>query len=339
MATDFYSVLGVKRGSSEKEIKAAFRKLARQYHPDVNPGDQQAERRFKEISQAHEVLSDPKTRAAYDKYGDQWQHADQIEEMQRRQGGAGPQFGGGGFGGFPGGGGSGQTFTFEGDLNDLFGGATSGGAGGGGGLFDNLFRRGGGRQKGQDLQHEVTVTLNEAYAGAKRTVQLSRGDGAASRIEVDIPAGVADGQRIRIAGKGGPGAHGGAAGDLFLRVRVQPHPRFRRDGDDLRTVVDVPAADAALGGEVHVPTLKGKALALRIPAETQAGKVFRLSGQGMPKQKGQGFGDLLAEARIVIPEPLSREQRELFEMLRATQRRERAPSGGGGDGASGSGGA
>jgi DnaJ-class molecular chaperone len=323
MATDYYSVLGIPRGSSEKEIKAAFRKLARQYHPDVNPGDSAAEERFKEISQAHEILGDSKSRAAYDKYGEQWQQADQIEEMQRRRGGRG-----GGFGGFPSGGapGGGQSFNFEGDLSDLFGG---GGAApqGGGGLFDSLFRRGSpGRQQGQDLQHELTVTLNEAYAGAKRTVQLSRGGGAASRIEVEIPAGVSDGQRIRIAGKGGPGAQGGAAGDLFLRVRVQAHPKFRRDGDDLRTVVDVPVPDAALGGEVHVPTLKGKSLALRIPAETQAGKVFRLSGQGMPQQKGKGFGDLLAEARIVIPESLTREQRELFEMLRATQRRERTES-------------
>lgn len=326
MATDFYRVLGVSKGASDKEIKAAFRKLARQYHPDVNPGDVQAEERFKEISQAHEVLGDPKTRAAYDKYGDQWQHADQIEEMQRRQGGAGGFPGGGFGGGFPGGGSGGQTFTFEGDLGDLFGGGAGAPSGGGGGLFDSLFRRGAGRQKGQDLQHELTVTLNEAYSGAKRTIQLSRGGGAASRIEVDIPAGVADGQRIRLSGKGGPGAQGGAAGDLFLRVRVQGHPKFRRDGDDLRTVVDVPAPDAALGGEVHVPTLKGKSLALRIPAETQAGKVFRLSGQGMPKRDGKGFGDLLAEARIVIPEPLTREQREIFEMLRATQRRERAGS-------------
>ena len=327
MATDFYSVLGVKRGASEKEIKTAFRKLAREHHPDVNPGDAVAEERFKEISQANEVLGDAKNRAAYDKYGDQWQHADQIEK-QRRQGGAG--FGGySGGGGFPGGGG--QTFTFEGDLGDLFGGggAAPGGAPAGapgGGLFDNLFRRAAGRQKGQDLEHTVSVTLNEAYSGAKRTIQLSTGGGAASRIEVDIPAGVGDGQRSRIAGQGAPGTQGGAAGNLFLRVRVQPHPRFHRAGDDLRVVVDVPAPDAALGGEVHVASLKGKSLALRIPPETQAGKVFRLSGQGMPKQNGKGFGDLFAEARIVIPEPLSREQREIFEMLRATQRRARPES-------------
>ena len=320
MATDFYSTLGVKRGASEKEIKAAFRKLAREHHPDVNPGDAAAEARFKEISQAHEVLGDAKNRAAYDKYGDQWQHADQIEQMQRRQGGAGSRGARGG--GFPGGGG--QTYTFEGDLGDLFGGAGAAPAGGAsGGLFDNLFRRAAGRQKGQDLEHTVSVTLNEAYSGAKRTVQLSAGGGAASRIEVNIPAGVVDGQRIRIGGRGAPGIQGGAAGDLFLRVRVQPHPKFQRSGDDLRVVVDVPVPDAALGGEVHVPSLKGKSLALRIPKETQAGKVFRLSGQGMPKQKGKGFGDLLAEARIVIPESLTREQRDIFEMLRSTQRRTR----------------
>lgn len=329
MATDFYSVLGVKRGASERDIKAAFRKLARQYHPDVNPGDAKAEERFKEISQANEVLGDSKNRAAYDKYGEQWQHADQIEKAQRRQGGAG-------FSGFPGGGGfagggpggrGGQSYTFEGDLGDLFGGGGAAPGGAGGGMFDNLFRRAAGRQKGQDLEHSISVTLIEAYAGAKRTVQLSSGGGAANRIEVSIPAGVADGQRIRISGKGAPGAQGGAAGDLFLRVRVEPHPKFRRDGDNLRVVVDVPVPDAALGGEVNVPTLKGKALALRVPAETQAGKVFRLAGQGMPKQKGKGFGDLFAEARIVIPEPLSREQRDIFEMLRATQRRTRAGSG------------
>jgi curved DNA-binding protein len=320
MAADFYQVLGIKKGASEKEIKSAFRKLARQYHPDVNPGDTAAEERFKEISQANEVLSDTKTRAAYDKYGDRWQNAEQIEEMERQQGfGRGR----GGFGGAPGG--RGQSYQFEGDLGDLFGGGGAP-AGGGGGMFDSLFRRGGGRQKGQDFEHTVSVTLNEAYTGAKRMIQLNTGGNTAGRLEVDIPAGVSDGQRIRLAGKGGPGAQGGAPGDLFLKIGVQPHAKFRRDGDDLRVVVDVPTPDAALGGEVHVPTLKGKSLALRIPPETQSGKVFRLSGQGMPQPNGKGFGDLLAEARLVIPEPLTQEQREIFEMLRATQRRERAPA-------------
>ncbi len=302
MATDFYKVLGVPKNASDKDIKSAFRKLARKYHPDVNPGDTDAERRFKEISQVNEVLGDTKNRVAYDKYGEQWQHADKIEESRRRQGA----------GGFPGGGGGhgSQSFQFEGDLSDLF-------SGGGNGRFDSLFRRAAGRQRGQDLEHSVSVTLNEAYHGATRTVQLSTGGGPGARIEVNIPVGVADGQRIRLSGKGAPGMNGGSPGDLFLSIRVQPHPSYKRDGNNLRIVVDVPVADAALGGEVHVPTLKGKALALNVPAGTQAGRTFRLAGQGMPTSTG-GFGDLLAEVRLVLPEELTDEQRALFEQLRAS---------------------
>ena len=323
MATDFYKVLGVPRNAPDKEIKSAFRRLARKYHPDVNPGDTEAERRFKQISQANEVLGDSKNRAAYDKYGDQWQHADKIEESRKRQGA-------GGFGGGTGGGGGhgGQSFQFEGDLSDLFG-------GGGGGRFDSLFRRAAGRQRGQDLEHSVSVTLNEAYHGATRTVQLSTGGGPGARIEVNIPAGVADGQRIRLAGKGAPGMNGGSAGDLFLGIRVQPHPSYKRDGHNLRIVVDVPVADAALGGEVHVPTLKGKSLALNVPAGTQAGRTFRLAGQGMPtpragdpqKSGSGGFGDLLVEVRLVLPEELTDQQRSLFEQLRASSTSEPAAAG------------
>ena len=305
MATDFYEVLGVAKNASEKDIKSAFRRLARQYHPDVNPGDADAERRFKEISQANEVLGDAKNRVAYDKYGDQWQHADQIEESRKRQ--RAGAFGGG----FPGGaGGGGNSFQFEGDLGDLFAGGS-----GGGSPLDSLFRRAAGRQRGQDLEHSVSVTLNEAYHGASRTVQLSTSGGPGARIEVNIPAGVSDGQRIRLSGKGAPGMNGGSPGDLFLNVRVQPHPNFKRDGDNLRVVVDVPVADAVLGAEVHVPTLKGKALALNVPAGTQAGGTFRLAGQGMPTRVGV-FGDLFAEVRIVIPDEVTDEQRTLFEQLR-----------------------
>ncbi|MBT5773097.1 MAG: J domain-containing protein [Dehalococcoidia bacterium] len=326
MATDFYKVLGVPKSASDKDIKSAFRRLARKYHPDVNPGDTDAERRFKEISQANEVLGDTKNRVAYDKYGEQWQHADKIEESRRRQGA----------GGFPGGGGGhgGQSFQFEGDLSDLF-------SGGGNGRFDSLFRRAAGRQRGQDLEHSVSVTLNEAYHGATRTVQLSTGGGPGARIEVNIPVGVADGQRIRLSGKGAPGMNGGKPGDLFLSIRVQPHPSYKRDGSNLRVVVDVPVADAALGGEVHVPTLKGKALALNIPAGTQAGRTFRLAGQGMPtprasdpeKSGSGGFGDLLAEVRLVLPDELTDEQRALFEQLRASSTSEPAAAGDGGSSA------
>jgi molecular chaperone DnaJ len=193
------------------------------------------------------------------------------------------------------------------------------------------------------VEHTVRVSLEEAYRGAVRTVEVRdesrpcavcggagqlasatchgcRGSGLASslqRIEVKIPAGVESGTRIRVAGKGGPGANGGANGDLFLRVQVNRHPRFERRGDDLHIDVEVPVAEAALGGEVHVPSLKGKTLAVRIPAGTQSGKVFRLAGQGMPRQKG-GYGDLLARVGLVLPESMTDEQRALFERLRAT---------------------
>ncbi|MEX2228808.1 MAG: J domain-containing protein [Dehalococcoidia bacterium] len=317
MAEDFYEILGVKRAASAKEIRSAFRALARKYHPDVNPGNAEAEERFKQINRAHEVLSDPESRKKYDKYGEDWQHADQIEAMRRQQSARG----GGGDGG--------------GDPGDLFGGR-------GGGLFDTFFARAGGRRRGADLEYEVTITLEEAYRGASRTLEVRdgaercvvcggegqlagatchacRGSGIAApvrRIEVSIPAGVDEGTRIRLAGKGAPGASGAEPGDLYLRTHVAPHPQFERDGADVRVDVDVPAWDAALGGEVHVPTLKGKALALRIPAGTPAGKVFRLAGQGMPRRGG--FGDLYARVRIVIPEALTDEQRRLFEQLRGT---------------------
>ena len=303
MATDYYSVLGVPRSASEKDIRDAFRKLARQYHPDVNPGNAEAEERFKQISAAHEVLSDPEPRAAYDKYGDNWRNADQIEEQMRRQGAGGFRFGGAPGGGF-------QRVDFD-----------LGGGGGLGGLFDGLFGRSSGppaRTRGEDVERPVRVSLEEAYHGASRTIESREGGGEPRRIEVDIPAGIRDGGRVRVRGKGSPGRGGGAAGDLFLRVSVSRHPRFERRDDDLHVEVDVPVADAALGGEAEVPTLKGRTLALRIPAETQGGRVFRLAGQGMPRAGG-GHGDLLARVRLRLPEPLEDGQRALFEQLRASE--------------------
>ncbi len=340
-ATDFYSVLGVKRGASDKEIRSAYRRLARQWHPDVNPGNAEAEAKFKQINAAYEVLSDPDKRKKYDQYGDQWMHADQIEEMRRRQGA-----GFGGPGGFGGGNGS-FRFSSEDlgdiDLGDLFGGGAGprGAGGGGGGIFDSLFRRAAGRQRGRDAEAEVRVSLEEAYAGTTRTIEVRageepcrvcggtgqianatchvcRGTGVAAplrRVEVNVPAGVRDGQRIRLGGQGAPGANGGASGDLFLRVAVASHRRFERRGDDLYVDVDVPVAEAALGGEARVPTLKGKTLALKVPAGTQGGKVFRLAGQGMPRTSG-GYGDLYAKARLVLPDPITEEHRRLFEQLR-----------------------
>lgn len=326
MAGDLYGVLGVGPNAPEKEIRAAYRRLAREYHPDVNPGNEGAEERFKEINAAYEVLSNAESRAKYDRYGDQWQNADQIEEVRRR---------GGGFGGQPAGFDGGEL----GDTVDLFGGGRQRA---GGGLFESLFRRAGGRQQGQDVEHTVRISLDEAYHGASRTVEVRegaetcrvcggegrlagatchacRGSGGATplrRIEVQIPPGVKGDTRIRVAGKGGAGAGGGAPGDLFLRVEVRDHPRFERRGDDLHIEVEVPVADAALGGEVQVPSLKGKTLALSVPAGTQGGGAFRLAGQGMPRQRG-GYGDLHVRVRLTLPAQMTERQRALFERLRA----------------------
>jgi DnaJ-class molecular chaperone len=341
MAGNFYDILGVKRDASTKDIRQAYRRLARKLHPDVNPGDPSSEDRFKEVNAAYEVLSDEDSRRKYDRYGENWKQADQIEEMQRRgfrpQGSDGP---------------GGQTGSFEfnvndlGDLGDLFGaGGGRGAAAGGPGIFDSIFRRAAGRQRGQDVEHTVRITLDEAYNGAARTIEVRdraepcrvcggegslagalchacRGTGSAAplrRIEVTIPPGVDTGTRIRVAGKGGAGLNGGAAGDLFLRVEVASHARFERQADDLRVDVDVPVADAALGGVVGVPTLKGRTLMLNVPAGTQGGRVFRLAGQGMPRRQG-GYGDLHAKVRLMLPEALTSEQRALFEELRRTSK-------------------
>ena len=333
---DLYETLGVRRGASEKEIRDAYRRLARQYHPDVNPGDREAEERFKEINAAHQVLSDPESRTKYDRYGDQWQHAEQIEEMRRRQRAAGD---------------GGLSF----DLGDLFGSARPGGpevdlgeifsAGEGGGIFGRMFQRGRGRgarrRRGRDIEQAVSITLEEAYAGTTRRVEVAddsgrcgvcggtgqvagatchacRGSGrarAARRLEVTIPAGIADGGRVRLGGKGWPGAAGGRPGDLYLRVTIAAHPTFTRRGDDLEIQLGIPVWDAALGGEARVPTLKGRTLALSIPPGTESGRLFRLAGQGMPRAAG-GYGDLLARVRLTLPGPLTDGQRDLLLRLR-----------------------
>ena len=314
MAQDFYQILGVARDASQKDISTAYRRLARQYHPDVTGGDDAAESRFKEVNAAHSVLSNEEHRAAYDKWGDQWEHADQLDELQRQRGGVGGGMGGAGAAGF--GGFGGPTFQGPGgnvhiDLGDL------GDVGDLGEIFGNFFGGHGGAQpqptRGRDIEHTVSVSLREAFHGATRTLQ--RGAGG-SRLELSIPAGVADGQRIRFSGTGESSPRG-PSGDLILIVNVEDDPVFERQGDHLRVPVDVPVPTAALGGEVAVRSLSGSGrLALRIPAGTQNGRVFRLTGQGMPRFKREGRGDILAEVRLQLPESLSDEQRELYRQLR-----------------------
>ncbi len=346
MAKDYYSTLGVKRDATQKEIKAAFRKLARKYHPDVNPGNAEAERRFKEMNSAHEVLSDEDKRAKYDRYGDNWEHAEAFEKARAGQRGGAP------------GGTYSDSFTF--DINDLLRrqGGARGGNGGGIDLGDMLGGIFGGRQRGpargQNVEYETEITLEEAYNGTTRTLQMQREDvcptcggsgeiagavchacqgaGAVAvpkRIEVKIPAGAKDGTRVRIAGEGSPG-HGGPRGDLYVVSRVLPHSRFERRGDDLVEEVGVPVEDAVLGGEVQVQTIAGKRIAITVPPLTQNGARIKLKGLGMPvldgkKSKTPARGDLYAKVRVTLPERVTDEQRQLFEQLRESKKSSKEP--------------
>jgi len=326
---DYYSILGVSRNATEKEIKQAFRKLARKYHPDVNPGDKTAEDKFKQISEAYEDLSDKEKRKKYDQFGDKWQYADQFA----RTGGRGAPFQNFDFGDMFSGGGKTYSYSFGGGegINSLLDELLRGGRGG-------ASRRAQPR-RGQDMEHPVEVTLEEAFSGTSRLLSLQGEEACATchgsgriqnalcsvcqgsgvvrrtkRLEVKIPAGVKTGSRVRIAGKGGEG-YGGARGDLYLLVAVKPHAVFERQGDDLYVNADVPLTTAVLGGEVKVPTLKGN-LELKIPPQTQNGRIFRLTGQGMPQLGKTSRGDLKARVNVVLPTDLSPEAEKLFIKLR-----------------------
>jgi molecular chaperone DnaJ len=326
MAKNFYETLGVPRNATEKDIRTIYRKLARKHHPDVNPNDKAAEARFKEINAAYEVLSDADKRKKYDKYGERWEMADQIEDAQKRQ--------------------SAGSWARQGGATGF--GDASGGSGDFGSIFDNLFRRerGGPRgqsasRRGQDIETPVEVSLEEAFHGTTRTLNLQTQeacitcggsgevagavchtcDGAGMvlrprRLEVKVPPGVKTGSRVRVAGEGRPGFGGGANGDLYLVVTVLPNGRFERKGDDLYIDVSVPVTDAVLGGEVEVATMTGR-VALRVPELTQNGRQIRLKGKGMPVLGAAGrAGDLFARVRVTLPEHLTAEERQHFEALR-----------------------
>src|SRR5581483_10780463 len=303
MARDYYEILGVDRSASEKDIRSAYRRLARKLHPDVNPGDKAAEARFKEVNAAYDVLSDPEKRRKYDRYGENWEHADEIERMQAQRGR-------GGFYNFGGAAGSPfRTYTFSGDPADLFG--------DGGDIFSGLFggRRGRPRPRNLNVEHPVQVTLEEAYSGTTRVLQMapSENGGQPRRLEVKIPAGVQTGSRVRIAGEGLQ--DGDRRGDLYLVVDVAPDPRFERKGDDLYTDVDVPLTTAVLGGEVTVQAV-GKRVAMKVPPMTQNGRIIRLSGLGMPRLGSDAKGDLYVRVRVRLPDRLNERERRLFEELK-----------------------
>jgi curved DNA-binding protein len=310
---DYYKILGVSRDADEKEIKRAYRRLARQHHPDVNPGDAGAEERFKGINEAHEVLSDPEKRRKYDQLGTDW---------ARWQGAGGRP---GDFDwsrwttGAPGGGqrvyvryGTPEDLedlfdgggTFSDFFSQIFGGMGTGAAPGG---FGYQVRP----QRGQDYEQELEIGLREACHGTQRILEK---DGR--RLEIKIPPGARTGTRIRMAGEGGHSAAGGEAGDLYLRVKVSPDPQFERQGDDLHVTVPLDLYVAVLGGEVQVPTLSGP-VQLTVPAGTQNGRVFRLRGKGMPRlRQPEEHGDLYAKVDVRLPADLSARQRALFEELR-----------------------
>jgi len=307
---DYYTTLGVSKTASEKEIKQAYRKLARKLHPDVNPGDKAAEARFKEINEANEVLSDPEKRKKYDDLGANWR---MYEQQQREPGGASPFTWG-----TPGGGGY-RTVT-EDEMHEIFGNEDP---------FSDFFRtffgggggqpgarpRNRGKQKGRDIEHEIELTLDEAFHGATRRMAIKEG-GHARSVDVRIPPGVKDGSRVRAAGEGESGTSGGAAGDLYLRVHVLPHQVFERKGNDLHSRVGVPVTTAVLGGEAQVPTITSP-VRLKIPEGTQNGQVFRLKGHGMPVVGKPGErGDLYATLDVHLPRSLSKEQREHYEALK-----------------------
>ena len=311
---DYYGVLGVAKTATDDEIKRAYRKLARQFHPDLNPGDKAAEAKFKELNEANEVLGDPDKRKKYDELGANWR----AYENQPPRGPSGPWAGGGNT--------TYRTMTPE-EMQELFGGA------GGGDPFSDFFHTffGGAGQagagqtsgrrtrsrsrRGSDVEAQADLTLEEAFRGTTRRAVVLR-DGKERTVDVRIPAGVKDGARVRASGEGAEAPPGGTAGDLYLSVRVLPHSRFERRGSDLYTRVIVPVTTAVLGGEVEVSTLAGTTLRVKIPELTAAGRVFRLRGHGMPTVGADERGDLYATTEIQIPLSISPEERKHYETLR-----------------------
>ena len=295
MVQNYYELLGVGKTASEKEIKSAYRKMARKLHPDVNPNNERAQDQFKKVNEAYEVVGDPSRRKDYDQFGDNWKHADQMREMG---GGRGPGRGSGG----------GMSF----DLGDLFGNGGAQSAGGFGDLFGGA-RMGGHaqQQRPQTMKHQGTidVSLDEVYTGATRRISIGSstpGNGKRN-LEVQIPKGVPDGRKIRLR----PDSNT----EVTLTVNVRSDKRFSRQGANLRADITVPLLDAILGGEAEVPTMTGR-IALNIPAGTQNGRSFKIKGRGLPKMNSDENGDLYATVKVRLPDTLSEEEQQLDAQLR-----------------------
>jgi curved DNA-binding protein len=305
---DYYKILGIDKNAAEKDIKAAYRKLARQYHPDLNPNDPEANKKFQQINEANEVLSDPEKRKKYDKYGENWQHGEEYEQYAQQQRAHGNQYSG--FG-------QGHTQGFE-DYGDF----------GGGGDFSDFFeqmfggrggsRGGSGRQaryRGQDYNAELQLTLKQVNETHKQTLTVN-----GKNIRITIPAGVENGQTIKITGHGGPGVNGGPAGDLYITFMVANDPDFRRDGANLYTTVKLDLYTAVLGGEATIDTLTGK-VKIKVAPETQNNTVIRLKGKGLPLYKKEAqSGDLFVTYDVQLPKNLTDKQRELFTQLAESEK-------------------
>lgn len=291
---DYYKILGVDKNASQEDIKKAYRKLARKHHPDLNPNDKEAHKKFQQINEANEVLGDPENRKKYDQYGKDWKHGEEFEKARRQQHQYANTAGNGGrsfSGGF-------AEDDFSEFFSSMFGGSRTGGRG-----RETKFR-------GQDYHAELHLDLADAYATHKQTLTV---DG--KNIRISIPAGVEDGQKIKLKGYGGPGINGGPNGDLYITFQIKDHPRFKRSGNDLYTTEEIDLYTAILGGEVTIETLSGK-VKLKVAPETQNGTKIRLRGKGFPVyKKDNEFGDLYVTYRVKLPVNLSDAEKELFRQL------------------------
>lgn len=301
---DYYNVLGVKKDASADDIKKAYRKLARKFHPDLNPDDKEAHQKFQQINEANEVLSDPEKRKKYDTYGEHWQHGEEYEKARQQQAQSGGF--GGGFGGF----GGGASYSYSGDDSEFSD------------FFESLFgNRGGGARsgrshgfKGQDYTAELHLSLKDAAETHKQTLAVN-----GKNIRITVPAGIADGQVIKLPKQGGPGANGGPDGDLYITFVIAEDPVFKRVGNDLYVNESLDLYTAVLGGETLIDTLSGK-VKLKVKPETQNGTKVRLKGKGFPVYKKDGhFGDLYITYNIQVPTGLNEEQKELFKKLASYQ--------------------
>lgn len=288
---DYYKILGVEKTATDKDIKSAYRKLARKFHPDLNPDDKDANRKFQQINEANEVLSDPEKRKKFDQYGKDWQHADEFEKQNQQRGQSSDR--------------GGQRFSgsqSEGDFSDFFENLFGGSAGGSRGRQA--------RYRGEDFNAELQLNLIDAYKTQKQTLTVN-----GKKIRITIPAGIENGQTIKIPGHGGPGRNGGPNGDLFITFSIANHGSIKRLGNNLYTTVDLDLYTAVLGGEITIDTLDGQ-VKLKVAPETQNGSKVKLKGKGFPVYKAEGqFGDLFVTWNVKIPVNLTDRQKELFTQL------------------------